>query len=160
MCRRKIKIGNIFLSNMEEVEDEDGSSGRFWKGLLLFLIFIFPPLVLVALPLLPFWLMEKKKDSVPSPEPTDIPLLSGSCPKPPDRNIGFFRQSPTTMARRIYGGMSMTCLSAQSTTGRRASGGTFRTKVRFFHSWEDKSHLHSGDRVCQRGSWRGVAWLV
>ena len=75
---------------MEEVEDEDGSSGRFWKGLLLFLIFIFPPLVLVALPLLPFWLMEKKKDSVPSPEPTDIPPPVKGLPQTPRPKYRIF----------------------------------------------------------------------
>ena len=75
---------------MEENEDEDGSSGRFWKGLLLFLIFIFPPFALLALPLLPFWLMEKKKDSAPSPEPTDIPPPVRELPRTPRPKYRIF----------------------------------------------------------------------
>mgnify|MGYP001174401831 FL=1 len=58
---------------MEESEGKDESSGGLFKGLFLFLVFIFPPLILVALPLLPFWMMEKKKDSAPLPEQAEVP---------------------------------------------------------------------------------------
>ena len=61
---------------MEESEDEGGSSGGLLKGLLLLLIFFFPPLVLLALPFLPFWMMRKKEDSGPSPEPVSYTHLT------------------------------------------------------------------------------------
>ena len=79
---------------MEEIEDKDESSGRFFKGLLLFLIFIFPPLALLALPFLPFWLM-KKEDSGASPEPassepTDIPPPVKGLPQTPRPKYRIF----------------------------------------------------------------------
>ena len=77
---------------MEESEDEGGSSGGLLKGLLLLLIFFFPPLVLLALPFLPFWMMRKKEDSGPSPEPADIPPPVRSLPQRP---LPKFRIFPT-----------------------------------------------------------------
>ena len=75
---------------MEESEGKDESSGGLFKGLFLFLIFIFPPLVLVVLPFLPFWMMEKKKDSAPLPEPADIPPPVRSLPKRPQPKYRIF----------------------------------------------------------------------
>lgn len=65
-----------------EVEDDSSSVPKYtWFWLLCFL---FPPLIVLALP---FWLVRKVRDSEPPPEPWTAPLdipppVKGPTPRP------------------------------------------------------------------------------
>tara|TARA_Y100000768_G_scaffold285274_1_gene219745 strand:+ start:946 stop:1287 length:342 start_codon:yes stop_codon:yes gene_type:complete len=69
---------------MEGSEGEDEPSKGPMYGLFWFLCFLFPPLLVLALP---FWLVSMFKDSGPSPEPQTLPLdipppVKGPAPRP------------------------------------------------------------------------------
>lgn len=69
---------------MEGSEGEDEPSKGPMYGLFWFLCFLFPPLLVLALP---FWLVSMFKGSGPSPEPQTLPLdipppVKGPAPRP------------------------------------------------------------------------------
>ena len=77
---------------MEDSEGEDGPSNGPMYALFWFLCFLFPPLLVLALP---FWLVSKFKDSEPSPEPassepTDIPPPVKGLPQTPRPKYRIF----------------------------------------------------------------------
>jgi len=77
---------------MEGSEGEDEPSIGLMYGLFWFLCFLFPPLLVLALP---FWLVSKFKDSEPSPEPassepTDIPPPVKGLPQTPRPKYRIF----------------------------------------------------------------------
>ena len=75
---------------MDTPEDEDDGSGSSGWGWFFFLVFLFPPLILLAIPLLPFWLLSREMGSDPPPEPADIPPPVRSLPKRPQPKYRIF----------------------------------------------------------------------
>ena len=55
---------------MEDSEGEDGPSNGPMYALFWFLCFLFPPLIVLALP---YWLVSRSKSSEPLPEQTEVP---------------------------------------------------------------------------------------
>ncbi len=78
---------------MEDSEGEDESSSVPKYTWFWLLCFLFPPLIVLALP---FWLVSKIRDSEPPPEPWTLPLdIPPPVKEPPPRPRPEYSVFPT-----------------------------------------------------------------